>query len=169
MRDDRVVLDDLLPESRHIVLDFGYNTVDHLVVEVSENKENIIVRRGGTWRSCGVTLLTDMFRGELGDASLKGLRFHVLKEFLRNGQANFHGETIDLSGAKRRAGKQYLLSLGSRIKDELGGELDHIDGIIAAGGGIYYLDVVDLFKNLPVMIPENPELANAMGQMLLSQ
>lgn len=167
----RVLLDDLSPGTRHMVLDFGYNTVDHLMVEVSEGKEgkDIIVRRGGTWKSCGVTFLTDIFRGELGDSDLKGLRFHVLKEFLRNGQANFHGEIIDLSGAKRRAGNQYLRSLGSRIKDELGGELDHIDGIIAAGGGVYYLDVADLFKSLPVMVPENPELANAMGQMLLAE
>jgi hypothetical protein len=159
------------PGARHLVIDIGYNTVDHLLVEASRTEDGkpvVRTRRGGTWRNCGVTFLVDLFRAEMGETDLRGLRFHVLKEFLRTGQANFHGETIDLSGAKRRAADHYKAALGSRIKEEFGGETDHIDGMIVAGGGTYYFDPTDLFGKLPVIVPENPEFANAVGQMLLA-
>ncbi|SHG27209.1 hypothetical protein SAMN02745206_03588 [Desulfacinum infernum DSM 9756] len=167
----QVVANRLEPETRHLVIDIGYNTVDHLLIETtsSETGETIVrTRRGGTWRNCGVTFLVDLFRAEMGETDLRTLRFHTLKEFLRTGQANFHGETIDLSGAKRRAADHYKAALGSRIKEEFGGETDHIDGMIVAGGGVYYFDPQDLFAGLPVIVPENPEFANAIGQMLLA-
>ncbi len=167
----QVVAQKLTPGTRHLVIDIGYNTVDHLLIEAfpDDNGQTIVrTRRGGTWRNCGVTFLVDLFRAEMGDSDLRGLRFHVLKEFLRLGKASFHGETIDLSGAKRRATEHYMTVLGTRIKEEFGGETDHIDGMIVAGGGTYYFDPQSIFTNLPVIVPNKPEFANALGQMLLT-
>ncbi|SMC23777.1 hypothetical protein SAMN02746041_01846 [Desulfacinum hydrothermale DSM 13146] len=169
----QTVVQELEPGTRHLVIDIGFNTVDHLLVEVEEPEENggppkVRTRRGGTWRNCGVTFLVELFRAEMGETGLKGLRFHVLKDFLRTGTANFHGEVIDLSGAKRRAADHYRATLSSRIKEEFGGDTDHIDGMIVASGGVHYFDPNQIFDTLPVRIPEKPEFANAIGQMMLA-
>ncbi len=162
------VIDRIEAGSRVLVLDIGYNTVDHLLVDKKENG-GLEICRGGTWRDAGVTFLVSQFKAEIDDTELRNLRFHVLKEFLRNGKASFHGQDIDLSGAKRRAELQYRRITGSRIKEELGGEAQSLNAMVCCGGGVHYMEMEGFFGRLPVIQTPRTEFANAHGQMLIAE
>lgn len=155
---------------RTLVLDIGYNTVDHLVVDRREDGELYPVD-GGTWRDSGITLLVDIFQSEIGDTELSKQRFHQLKEFLRDGKASLHrGGDIDLSGPKRRAIEHYREAISSRIKEELSGKAKLFDTMVCCGGGMHYMGEMDgFFGGLPVIMAPRVEFANAIGQMLIAE
>jgi hypothetical protein len=165
----RAMMNNLHLGSRYMVIDIGYRTVDHLIVQVVEKNGQIKIetRRGGSWINDGVVRLAEIFKDQIEYPDIRNLKFPALKDFLRDGYANFHGERFDLSGAKQRAEKNYKQQLSSLLKSELSGGIDYIDSVIVAGGGVYYIDPENIFQGLPALVPENPEFANAYGQVLM--
>lgn len=164
----QTIVDRIAPGSRVLLLDIGYNTVDHLLIDKGKD-DTFKIHGGGTWRDAGVTSLVGLFKAEIDDPALRNLRFHVLKEFLRDGKASFHGQNIDLSGAKRRAEDQYRRITNSRIKEELAGEAQSLNAMVCCGGGVYYMEMEGFFGKLPVIQTPNSEFANAYGQMLIAE
>ena len=145
-----------------LILDFGYNTVDYLLMEITGYGEFEIIK-GNTLPRLGVTKLVKLFRGEL-KGELSELPDRALKEMLRTGQGKLYGENINLSGHKRRAVEKYCAMLMGELKSNVGETWRETDAVICTGGGVYYFEPQ---RNLPhhrIVIPEEREFANARGQ-----
>jgi len=152
-----------------LVLDFGYNTVDYLLIEVTKGdtspRMDFLITKGNTLPRMGVTKLVQFFRGEL-KGEFSELPDRVLKEMLRTGQGRLYGEKIDLSGHKRRAIEKYCTMLMRELKNNVGEIWRDTDAIICTGGGVYYFNPKNNLSHYRIIVPEEPEFANARGQAL---
>ena len=146
-----------------LVLDFGYNTVDWLLVEHGERYR---VLKGATLHRMGVMKLVEIFRSEL-DGKLAELPPRVLREFLRRGGGKIYGEWLDLSGQRRRAQEKYGEALVSSLKREVGELASAADAVVCVGGGVHYVDPEREALHGVVVVAPRPEMANAEGQLLM--
>lgn len=146
-----------------LVLDFGYNTVDWLVMERQEEKWQAV--RGDTLARMGVMKLVGYFRSQLKKGWAE-LPERVVRELLRKGKGRIYGEEIELEGEKRRAVEQYREMLLQALKGVLGEIWREVDVVVCAGGGTYYFSPKDTLPHSLVVIPDFPEFANAQGQAL---
>jgi len=149
-----------------LVLDFGFNTVDYLLIDVIEpDGSDFQINKGNTIAGMGIMRLVDFFKNKL-NGELKKLPDRAIREMLKKGEGKIYGEKLDLSGPKRRAIEEYCTLLMKELKKMVGEIWKEVDAIVCTGGGVYYFNPM---KNLPhhrIIVPERPEYANAEGQAI---
>ncbi|MDL1971005.1 MAG: ParM/StbA family protein [Candidatus Desulfofervidaceae bacterium] len=158
--------ENLLPceEGLFLLLDFGYNTVDYLLIE--DMKGRFRFPRGDTWSRIGITKLIEFFKEELPEG-LGDLSERAVRLMLQNGGGKIYGEFKFLEGEKRRAEERYSEALKQKLKANLGEIWKETDAIILTGGGTHYFSTENFRFHKNVIIPEVPEIANAKGQAIL--
>ena len=149
-----------------LVLDFGFNTVNYLLIEVIEpDGSDFQINKGDTIVGMGIIRLVDFFKNKL-NGELKKLPDRAIKEMLKKGECKIYEEKLDFSGPKRRAIEEYCTLLMMELKKTVGEIWREVDAMVCSGGGVYYFNPI---KNLPhhrIIVPERPEYANAEGQAI---
>ncbi len=155
-------------DSEAIIIDIGYNTVDCISVEKSENGE-WKKKRAITIESFGVMKAVEILR-ELIPSSisiLKGWSASRLLECFEKGYIYLSGEKISLEQYKKDSILKYTEILMSKIDQEFKDVFRETPAVVLAGGGAYYVDDSRFGRN--VIVPEKPEFSQARGYYIAGQ
>ncbi|HEM56221.1 MAG TPA: ParM/StbA family protein [Thermodesulfobium narugense] len=147
-----------------IVIDVGFNTVDYLIAS----------RENGRWKKIGLDTID-----ELGVMqAVKSFREHLPADIMRaknwtdsqlvdvfeKGLVKFGGSVINLEAYKKIAIENYIEMLKNRLMTSVGNYIFELDNLVLGGGGAH---IIKNHLGRPVIVPDDPQYANAEGYLLL--
>lgn len=159
-------------EPTYAIIDIGQLTVD--VVTVISGK----VRRENAMGSAhdGVIKIIQNLQEHMASPEVFNdvLSIKETQEILKNKFYTVYGEKHDLGEIIEKMKKEYTKFLMITLQQKYKNIFKKYPKIFFVGGGAYYIDkeVVSSMANIPVksiLIPENPEYLNAIGNLLAAE
>jgi hypothetical protein len=147
-----------------VIIDIGYNTVDCIAVEKSDDVWK--KKRGITLENFGIMKAVEIMREMLPEkyGLLKNWSASRLLETFEKGAVSIDGEKIDLGAYKNEAIQRYVEILLSKTKQELKDSFRNVATVVVAGGGAYYVGKKYFGQGV---IPEEPEFSQARGNYVV--
>lgn len=156
----------------YAIIDIGQLTVDKAtVVEGKVRRENA---SGSS--SNGIIKIVEELREYIGDQDNFGdlLAIKEVQEILLSNKYISYGEEYDLSEVIFKLKKDYTKYIMTTLQQTDKNIFKKFNKIFFVGGGAYYiiLDDIAQMTGVPlkaIIIPENPEFLNAIGNMLAAE